>query len=86
MKHKFVEDGVFTDDMPFGEFIRKKRRLMGMNQSDFADWLCVCNRDTLSKWELGVTSPPIEVARELVKKTGGEILIVNREIVKNETK
>ena len=77
MLHKFVEDNNFEDDMPFGEFIRKKRRLMGLNQTDFARKLGVC-KCTVSQWELGTTSPPIEDARDIVDQLGGEILIVNR--------
>ena len=62
--------------MPFGEFIRKKRRILGMNQRDFARYVGV-NNNTISQWELGATSPPIEDARELVTRLGGRILIVN---------
>jgi transcriptional regulator with XRE-family HTH domain len=41
MRHDFKEDGSFMDDMPFGEYIRKKRRILGMNQTDFAKMLGV---------------------------------------------
>ena len=76
MRHNYVEDDNFTNDMPFGEFIRKKRRLMGYNQGDFADYIGAY-RCTVSKWELGVTSPPIEDARMIAKLLGAKILIVN---------
>lgn len=78
MRHKFEEDNNFTDDMPFGEFIRKKRRLMGYSQEDFGKMFQVTNC-TISQWELGVTSPPIEFARTIIESLGGEILIVNEE-------
>jgi len=77
MRHKFEEEDNFTDDMPFGEFIRKKRRLMGYSQLDFCKRFGVTHC-TISKWELGVTSPPIEDARAIIENLGGEILIVNR--------
>lgn len=76
MLHEFDEDNNFTDDMPFGEYIRKKRRLMGYNQSDFAELLDI-NTGTVSQWELGVTSPQIEKARRIVEILGGRILIRN---------
>ena len=77
MRHDFVEDDNFTTDMPFGEFIRKKRRLMGYNQTDMASEFKV-RQGTWSKWELGETSPPIETARDIVKRLGGEILIISK--------
>lgn len=80
MRHSFEEDDNFTPDMPFGEFLRKKRRLMGYNQHDFADMLGV-NQGTVSMWELRVTSPPIDDARYIVRRLGGEILIKN-EVIK----
>lgn len=79
MRHHFVEDKNFEEDMSFGEFIRKKRRLMGYNQSDFANMLGSC-KSTISLWELGVTSPPFEEARLIIKDLGGEVLISNRKI------
>ena len=76
MRHNYKEDHDFTDDMPFGEFIRKKRRIMGYNQFDFAKMFNV-NQGTISMWELGVTSPPIDDAKEIVQRLGGRVLIVN---------
>ena len=81
MRHNFEEDDKFTDDMSFGEYIRKKRRLLGYNQTDFADILGV-TQGTLCRWELGDTSPQIEYARDIVGHFGGKILIVNE--VRNE--
>lgn len=77
MRHNYQEDDNFTDDMPFGEFVRKKRRLMGYNQMDFAKILGI-NKGTLSMWELRVTSPPIDDAKEIISRLGGELRIVNR--------
>lgn len=77
MRYHFREDNNFTDDMPFGEYIRKKRRLMGYTQHDFGKFFGV-DQGTISQWELGETSPPIEKARQIVERLGGQILIVNR--------
>ena len=76
MIHKFKEDDKFSPDMSFGEFLRKKRRLLGLNQTDLADKLGV-NQGTLSMWELGVTSPPIDDAAYILKRLGGELKILN---------
>lgn len=79
MRHRYVEDKEYTEDMPFGEYIRKKRRILGYNQTDFAKFFGV-NAGTISLWELGVTSPPIEDAREIIEKLGGELHIKNHTI------
>ena len=76
MRHNFVEDDVFTEDMSFGEYIRKKRRLMGYTQTDFGKLLGV-NKGTVSLWELGEFSPPFEKAREIIRRLGGDVLIKN---------
>jgi transcriptional regulator with XRE-family HTH domain len=76
LRHAYVEDDKFTEDMPFGEFVRKKRRIMGYTQADFAKRLGV-DRGTVSMWELGVTSPPIDTAKDIALMLGGEILIKN---------
>ena len=83
MKHNYVEDENFTPDMPFGEFIRKKRRLMGYNQTDFSEIIGV-DQSTISQWELGVRSPSIENARYIISQLGGELLIMNRSERRNE--
>lgn len=76
MLHEFLEDNNFTTDMTFGEFIRKKRRLLGLTQEDFSV-LIGANRSTVGLWELGNTSPPIDKAAEIAKKLGAEIMIIN---------
>lgn len=77
MRHNYIELPEFDDGMSFGDFLRKKRRLMGYNQTDFADLLGV-NQGTESQWELGATSPSLEKARKIIAYLGGELLIVNR--------
>lgn len=81
MRHNFVEDDNFTTDMAFGEYIRKKRRLLGLNQKDFGNMFGVY-KETISKWELGVTSPPIELARDIISHLGGRLFIVNVKDIK----
>ncbi len=73
MTHEFNENPDFSMDMSFGEFVRKKRRLLGMNQSDFGQYLGGYHQHTISMWELGITSPPFEDAREIIKFLGAEI-------------
>lgn len=70
MTHEFKESPDFTDDMAFGEVLRKIRRLKGMNQTDMG-YLLGYNTNTISQWELGNTSPYIEDAREIIKRLGG---------------
>ena len=79
MTHIFDETADFTDDMSFGAFIRKKRRLMGMNQADFADMIGGFDQGTISMWELSVTSPPFESACNIVSLLGGTVIIRNLE-------
>ena len=79
MRHNFYETDDFTEDMPFGEFIRKKRRLLGLNQSDFGEMLEV-GQGTISQWELGETSPPFEDARKIIMRLGAEVVIDNKMI------
>jgi len=74
--HNYKEDDNFTEDMPFGEFLRKKRRLMGYNQTDMAELFGV-SQWIWSKWELGDYSPPFNKALEIVKSLGGTVKIVN---------
>lgn len=78
MTHEFLESAEFTDNMTFGEFLRKKRRLLGLNQTDFAELLGY-GQNTISRWEVGNGSPPFEDARKIVDFLGGDIKIVNSE-------
>ena len=77
MRHNFGEEAIFRKNMTFGEFLRKKRRLMGLNQTDFGKQL-LTDPNTISKWERDVTSPRFEDARLIIEDLGGEVLIVNR--------
>ena len=76
MRHNYKEDSNFPTNISFGEFVRKKRRIMGYNQTDFAKRLGV-DQGTISMWELNVTSPPIEKARDIILQLGGELIIKN---------
>lgn len=76
MRHDFNEDANFTEDMSFGEFIRKKRRLLGMNQSDFGYYIGDYHQHTISMWETGQFSPPFNEARRIAEFLGGDLLIV----------
>lgn len=75
MRHDYKETDDFMETMKFGEIVRKTRRLMGMNQEDFADFLGICHR-TEGDYERDKSSPPIEYARELLSKMGFELKIV----------
>ena len=78
MKYKFKEDNNFTEDMAFGEFIKKKRRLIGYSQMELADLLGV-NQWTISQWERRVSSPSFDTAKYIIMRMGGEVLIVNKD-------
>lgn len=77
MIHNFEEENVFDDSINFGEFLKKKRRLLGLNQSDFADILGHSQK-TICSWELGTRTPPYDEAMYIVRFLGGEVKIVNR--------
>lgn len=76
-RYHFQEDPEFTDTMRFGEIIRKKRRLMGLNQTEMGEMLDV-DQGTISKWELGTTSPTIESARYMLRVLGFDLMIRGR--------
>lgn len=78
MRHDYVEDDVFTPDMTFGQIVRKKRRLLGYNQEDFGKLLDV-HQTTLSMWEIGITSPPIDKAAYILKRLGFVLQILEKE-------
>ena len=62
------------ETMRYGDVIRRKRKLMGMNQTEFGEVVDVC-QGTLSKWELGITSPPFDTAEYILKSLGYELII-----------
>lgn len=77
MIHNFEEENVFDESMKFGEYMRKKRRLLGLNQSDFADILGHSQK-TVCAWELGTRTPPFDEAMYIIRFLGGEVKIENR--------
>ena len=76
MIHDYKESPIFRDDMTFGEVVRKKRRLMGLNQLDFGNKYGI-DQGTVCRWERGVTSPAIEDARYVLKRLGAKLIIRN---------
>lgn len=79
MTHEYEEDNLFPIDIKLGEFIRKKRRLMGQNQTDFGLDLGY-GQKTISKWEAGETSPPFRDAEDIVEYLGGKIIVIPIEL------
>lgn len=55
--------------MELGDKILELRKKKGFSQEDLAEKVCV-SRQTISKWELGETSPDIKQAKELSKIFG----------------
>lgn len=76
MIHDFDEVNDFDKDIPFHEFIRKKRRLLGLNQTDFGKMIGV-HQKTISFWECNEYSPTMDQAQQIVEKLGGRIRIEN---------
>lgn len=77
MRHEFEESKSFETDMPFSEIIRKKRRLLGMNQADFGDYIGGYHQHTISTWETGIKTPSFDEARRIIEFLGGEIRYVD---------
>lgn len=77
MIHDFNEDLLFDESIQFGEFVKKKRRIMGLNQTDFAE-LIGATQHTISVWEQGNSTPPLDHAKYIIKVLGGELKIENR--------
>ena len=73
MRHKYVEDNKFTPGMPFGEILRKSRRLMGYNQTEFGKMFGVC-QNTISKWEVGECTPTLDDAEYILKRLGFRVV------------
>lgn len=78
MIHEYKETADFEETMPIGAFLKKVRRLMGLNQTDMGDIIGV-NQGTLSAWETGASSPPFEIGRKVIGLLGGEVRIVYSE-------
>lgn len=77
MTHEFDETPEFSDSMTFGEIIRKKRRLMGLNQTDFGKYLCLRQKQ-ISGWETGRSQPSIEEAKIVMNILGFDFVIRER--------
>lgn len=79
-----------TDDLKllneFGEFLRSKRKAMGLNQEEMGCLLGGYAQNTISMWELGITSPPIADAVEIIKFLGGILLIIDYKDAKRGAK
>ena len=76
MNRNYNETADFTEDMSFGQYIRKKRRLLGITQMEMADLLGFQIK-TICCWEREKTFPTMNIAREIVELLGGEIKIAN---------
>ena len=61
----------------FGDFLRTKRKAMKLSQGDMGALLGGYKQGTISMWELGVTSPPIADAIEIIKFLGGMTVIID---------
>jgi len=77
MNCKVVETPDFNESMSFGKILKKKRRLLGMNQADFGEYIGDYYYQTISSWEIEATSPPFEEARRIIEFLGGEFKFVN---------
>lgn len=84
MRHEFEEEDSFVSDMEFGEIIRKKRRLLGMNQGDFGDYIGGYHQHTISTWETGIKTPPFSEAIRIIEFLGGAFQYVNLDNDENE--
>ena len=73
-----LEDLTIRENDSFGNFLRKKRLKLGLNQDDFAYFLGV-KQQTICKWETGRTSPPINDALNYIKFLGGDMKILNKD-------
>ena len=62
-------------DMGFGDFLRSKRKQMKFSQLEFADKLGI-DPNTVSRWELGKSAPPIDLAKDIIISLGGELQII----------
>ena len=62
----------------FRDFLRTKRKAKHRSQKQMAEYLGI-DPNTVSRWELGVSSPTMDYAMELADKLGGKIVIVDKE-------
>lgn len=77
MRHKSSNEKIiFYPNITFGDFLQKKRQMLGLSQTQLAEKIGVA-QGTISSWELGVTSPSVDEATYILKRIGGELRIVN---------
>ena len=53
----------------FGEYIRERRRAMGLTQREFAEKLYV-TESAVSKWERGMSYPDVTLLRDICAVLG----------------
>lgn len=58
----------------FGEFIRKRRKSMGLNQTELGNMFQL-HQHTISEYELGHSFPYLDTAEYMIKRLGGELVI-----------
>ena len=71
--HEFDESPVFTEGMTFGQILRKARRLNGLNQVDLGV-IVGLDQQTISRYENGKSSPPVDYAVTILSKLGYEFV------------
>ncbi len=64
-------------DMLFSEFIRQRRKILGLTQEEFANRLHV-SKSAVAKWEAGRGIPGRTNLRVLSEVTGVSIYMINR--------
>lgn len=79
MIHEFKESNDFPVNITFQEFLKKKRRLLGLNQTDFGKYIGGRNPHTISFWETGEYSPSFDEVVRIVEMLGGRVRIENVE-------
>ena len=73
------ESNYIPIDISFGEFLRRSRRKKGQSQTDLGEDLGY-TQSTISMWELGITSPYIQVAEDIIDHLGGKLIIIPKEV------
>lgn len=83
MIHDFGETRNFADDMTFGETLRKARRINGLNQTDLAEMVGL-NQSTISYYETGTSSPPIDYAIYILRQLGFRLKFSTEELERED--
>ena len=61
--------------MKFGEYLKWRRKSLGLSQWDLAEDLGV-KQTTVSSWELEKTSPPFDFAKDIIESFGDSLEII----------